>query len=105
MFPSRSSPMLFVAVAYRESNRTIPDRGTTVSAIIALANVAEIAAIYTLRAAGLPGVEEDPLAKIGLGMALIAVMTAISHRGIVLSDGSDTPVLVPATGDPPYGGS
>ncbi|WP_075295737.1 MULTISPECIES: APC family permease [unclassified Pseudonocardia] len=107
MFLVAFVPMLFVAVAYRELNRSVPDCGTTftwgtkafgpwvgwmggwgvaVSAIIVLANVAEISAIYTLRAAGLDDLAENTLVKVGLGVAFIAVMTWISHRGIVLSE-------------------
>lgn len=107
MFLVAFVPMLFVAVAYRELSREIPDCGTTftwgtkafgpwvgwmggwgvaVSAIIVLANVAEISAIYTLRAVGLDAAAENTLVKIGLGIAFIAVMTWISHRGIVLSE-------------------
>ena len=79
MFLLAFLPMLLVAVAYRELNRAAPDCGTTftwgtkafgpwlgwmggwgvaVSAIIVLANVAEIAGIYLLRFLG-----QDELAE------------------------------------------
>lgn len=107
MFLLAFVPMLLVAVAYRELNRSDPDCGTTftwgtkafgpwvgwmggwgvaVSAIIVLANVAEIAAIYTLRFLGLEGVAENPVARVALGIAFIVSMTYVSYRGITISE-------------------
>jgi amino acid transporter len=84
MFILAFIPMLLVAIAYRDLNRAAPDCGTTftwgtkafgpivgwlggwglaVSAIIVLANVAEIAAIYTLRFFGLDDLAENPVIK------------------------------------------
>jgi amino acid transporter len=107
MFIVAFIPMLLVAIAYRDLNRAAPDCGTTftwgtkafgpivgwlggwgvaVSAIIVLANVAEIAAIYTLRFFGLDSLAENTLFKVGLGIVFIAVMTYVSYRGIVISE-------------------
>lgn len=107
MFIVAFIPMLLVAIAYRDLNRAAPDCGTTftwgtkafgpivgwlggwgvaVSAIIVLANVAEIAAIYTLRFFGLDDLAENPIIKVGLGIVFIAIMTYISYRGIVISE-------------------
>jgi amino acid transporter len=100
-------PMLMVAFAYRELARDTPDCGTTftwgtkafgpwigwiggwglaVSAIIVLANVAEIAAIYLFRFVGLDSLAESMTAKVLLGCFFIIAMTAVSARGIVLSE-------------------
>ena len=107
MFIVAFIPMLLVAIAYRDLNRAAPDCGTTftwgtkafgpivgwlggwgvaVSAIIVLANVAEIAAIYTLRFFGLDDLAENPIIKVGLGIVFIAIMTYVSYRGIVISE-------------------
>src|SRR5690606_9873616 len=80
MFVLAFIPMLMVAFAYRELARDTPDCGTTftwatkafgpwvgwiggwglaVSAIIVLANVAEIAAIYLFRFVGLDSLAES----------------------------------------------
>ncbi|HEY5847191.1 MAG TPA: APC family permease [Microlunatus sp.] len=107
MFILAFIPMLLVAIAYRELNRAAPDCGTTftwgtkafgpwvgwmggwgvaVSAIIVLANVAEIAAIYFLRFLGQDELAENKLIKVALGIVFIAVMTYVSYRGIVISE-------------------
>ena len=115
MFLVAFVPMLFVAVAYRELNRAVPDCGTTftwgtkafgpwvgwmggwgvaVSAIIVLANVAEIAAVYTLRALGFVAAADNTLVKVGVGVLFILVMTWVSHRGIVLSERFQNALIV-----------
>ncbi|CAJ1507831.1 APC family permease [[Mycobacterium] burgundiense] len=107
MFVLAFIPMLMVAFAYRELARDTPDCGTTftwatkafgpwigwiggwglaVSAIIVLANVAEIAAIYLFRFVGLDSLAESLTAKVLLGSFFIIAMTAVSARGIVLSE-------------------
>ena len=107
MFLLAFLPMLLVAVAYRELNRAAPDCGTTftwgtkalgpwvgwlggwgvaVSAIIVLANVAEIAGIYLLLFFGADDLAENPFVRVGLGCFFIVVMTYVSYRGIVLSE-------------------
>lgn len=107
MFILAFIPMLLVAVAYRELNRAAPDCGTTftwgtkafgpvvgwmggwgvaVSAIIVLANVAEIAAIYLLRFLGQDALAENAVVKVSLGVIFIAAMTYVSFRGIVISE-------------------
>ena len=108
MFILAFLPMLLIAVAYRELNRAVPDCGTTftwgtkafgpcvgwmggwgvaVSAIIVLANVAEIAGIYLLR---LPRrstrLAESLAVRVTFGVVFIAVMTYVSYRGIILSE-------------------
>lgn len=107
MFLVAFLPMLLTALAYRELNSAMPDCGTTftwgakalgpwmgwmggwgvaVSAIIVLANVAEIAAVYLLRAFGLHGVADSRYAVLVLGVVFIAVMSWVSYRGIVVSE-------------------
>jgi amino acid transporter len=107
MFVLAFIPMLLVAFAYRELSHDTPDCGTTftwatkafgpwigwiggwglaVSAIIVLANVAEIAAIYLFRFLSLDGLAESLPAKVLLGTFFIITMTLISARGIVLSE-------------------
>lgn len=107
MFIVAFIPMLLVALAYRDLNRAAPDCGTTftwgtkafgpivgwlggwgvaVSAIIVLANVAEIAAIYFLRFLGLDTLAENTIVKVSLGVLFIAIMTWVSYRGIVISE-------------------
>ncbi|RPA12209.1 APC family permease [Gordonia sp. OPL2] len=107
MFVLAFIPMLLVAFAYRELSRDTPDCGTTftwgtkafgpwigwiggwglaVSAIIVLANVAEIAAVYLLKFLGLDSLADTLWVKVLLGCLFIAVMTWISIRGIVISE-------------------
>ena len=107
MFLIAFLPMLLVAVAYRELNRAAPDCGTTftwgtkalgpwvgwlggwgvaVSAIIVLANVAEIAGTYLLLFFGADSLAENPFVRVGLGVVFIVVMTWVSYRGIILSE-------------------
>ena len=107
MFILAFIPMVLVAIAYRELNRALPDCGTTftwgtkafgpwigwlggwglaVSAIIVLANVAEIAGIYLLRFLGQDELAESTAVKVVFGVIFIAVMTYVSYRGIVLSE-------------------
>ncbi|WP_432571266.1 APC family permease [Kineococcus sp. SYSU DK005] len=107
MFLVAFAPMLLVAFAYRELNRAAPDCGTTftwgtkafgpwvgwmggwgvaVSAIIVLANVAEISAVYTLRFLGLGGAADHPVLRVLLGVVFIAGMTWVSYRGIKISE-------------------
>src|SRR6201991_5156469 len=107
MFVLAFIPMLLVAFAYKELSQDTPDCGTTftwgtkafgpwigwiggwglaVSAIIVLANVAEVAAIYLFKFLGLDGLAENVLAKVLLGSFFIIAMTLISARGIVVSE-------------------
>ena len=107
MFLLAFVPMLLVAVAYRELNRAAPDCGTTftwgtkafgpwvgwmggwglaVSAIIVLANVAEIAGTYMLLFFGADELAENPFVRVGLGIFFIVIMSYVSYRGIVLSE-------------------
>ncbi len=107
MFVLAFIPMLLVAFAYKELSQDTPDCGTTftwgtkafgpwigwiggwglaVSAIIVLANVAEIAAIYLFKFLGLDELAENILAKVLLGSFFIIAMTLISARGIVVSE-------------------
>ena len=94
MFLIAFVPMLLVAIAYRELNSVMPDCGTTftwgakalgpwvgwlggwglaVSGIIVLANVAEVAAVYFLRAFGLDEVAENRIAVLLIGVPLVAL--------------------------------
>lgn len=107
MFVLAFIPMLLVAFAYKELSQDTPDCGTTftwgtkafgpwigwiggwglaVSAIIVLANVAEVAAIYLLRFLGQDALAENLTVKVLLGSFFIVAMTLVSARGIVVSE-------------------
>jgi amino acid transporter len=107
MFVLAFIPMLLVAFAYKELSQDTPDCGTTftwgtkafgpwigwiggwglaVSAIIVLANVAEVAAIYLYRFLGRDELAESLTAKVLLGSFFIIAMTLVSARGIVVSE-------------------
>jgi amino acid transporter len=107
MFLLAFIPMLLVAFAYKELSQDTPDCGTTftwgtkafgpwigwiggwglaVSAIIVLANVAEIAAIYMFDFLGLDALGETLWTKVLLGSFFIIAMTLVSARGIVVSE-------------------
>src|SRR6476659_7225784 len=107
MFLLAFVPMLLVAFAYKELSQDTPDCGTTftwgtkafgpwigwiggwglaVSAIIVLANVAEVAAIYLYNFLGLDSLADNPVATVSLGCFFIISMTLISARGIVVSE-------------------
>jgi amino acid transporter len=97
-------PMLFIAAAYYYMNRADPDCGTTfswvtkamgpylgwlggwgiiVADIIVMANLAEIASIYTFALFGIEDVA--PLLILAVGVVWIAIMTWITWVGIELS--------------------
>lgn len=107
MFVLAFIPMLLVAFAYKELSQDTPDCGTTftwgtkafgpwigwiggwglaVSAIIVLANVAEVAAIYLYNFLGLEDLADNTVATVGLGCFFIVSMTLVSARGIVVSE-------------------
>lgn len=107
MFVLAFIPMLLVAFAYKELSQDTPDCGTTftwgvkafgpwigwiggwglaVSAIIVLANVAEVAAIYLFKFLGQDALAESLPAKVLLGSFFIISMTLLSARGIVVSE-------------------
>ncbi len=107
MFVLAFIPMLLVAFAYKELSQDTPDCGTTftwgtkafgpwvgwiggwglaVSAIIVLANVAEIAAVYLFKFLGLDDLADNLVAKVLLGSFFILGMTLVSARGIVVSE-------------------
>jgi amino acid transporter len=107
MFLLAFIPMLLVAFAYKELSQDTPDCGTTftwgtkafgpwigwiggwglaVSAIIVLANVAEVAAIYLFKFLGQDELAENLWAKVALGSFFIIAMTLVSARGIVVSE-------------------
>jgi amino acid transporter len=99
-------PMILIALAYNYLNRADPDCGTTfswvtkamgptmgwmggwaiiVADIIVMANLAQIAGIYTFRLFGWTGAANSTLAVTIAGVIWIVVMTAICWRGIELS--------------------
>ena len=107
MFLLAFIPMLLVAFAYKELSTDTPDCGTTftwgtkafgpwigwiggwglaVSAIIVLANVAEVAAIYLFKFLGQDELADNLFAKVLLGSFFIIAMTLLSARGIVVSE-------------------
>ena len=107
MFVLAFIPMLLVAFGYKELSQDTPDCGTTftwgtkafgpwigwiggwglaVSAIIVLANVAEVAAIYLYRFLGQDELAENLWAKVALGSFFIISMTLVSARGVAVSE-------------------
>ena len=95
-------PMLFVAFAYRELNRDVPDCGTTftwatkafgpwvgwmggwgvaVAGIVVLANLAQIGGIYFWLLVA-PDLAENVFVVTATGVVFIALMTWISWRGL-----------------------
>ncbi len=99
-------PMLCIASAYLYMNRTDPDCGTTfawvskamgpwagwlggwaiiVADIIVMANLAQIAGLYSFRLFGWESAAESTMAVTAVGVAWIVVMTAITTIGIELS--------------------
>ncbi|HEX4363804.1 MAG TPA: APC family permease [Solirubrobacteraceae bacterium] len=99
-------PMLCIASAYLYMNRTDPDCGTTfawvskamgpwagwlggwaivVSDVIVMANLAQIAGIYSFTLFGWDSAAASTVAVTAVGVAWIVVMTAITVIGIELS--------------------
>jgi amino acid transporter len=100
------APMLCIALAYNYMNRADPDCGTTfswvtramgpslgwlggwaiiVADIIVMANLAQIAGIYTFQLFGLTAAANNVLDQTIVGILWIVVMTWICWRGIELS--------------------
>lgn len=115
MFVLAFIPMLLVAFAYKELSQDTPDCGTTftwgtkafgpwigwiggwglaVSAIIVLANVAEVAAIYLFKFLGQDALAENLFAKVALGSFFIISMTLVSARGVVVSERMQNVLIV-----------
>jgi amino acid transporter len=99
-------PMLCIASAYLYMNRTDPDCGTTfawvtkamgpwagwlggwaivVADVIVMANLAQIAGLYSFKLAGWEAAADSTLAVTAVGVVWIVVMTAITTIGIELS--------------------
>lgn len=104
-------PMLFIAFAYRELNRAVPDCGTTftwatkafgpwvgwlggwgvaVAGIIVLANLAQIAGIYFWilidPLVGSPALFESTWVVTVTGVVFIAAMVYVSYRGVEIGE-------------------
>ncbi|WP_159618116.1 APC family permease [Arthrobacter zhaoguopingii] len=96
-------PMLFIAFAYRELNRDVPDCGTSftwatkafgpwvgwmagwgvaVAGIIVLANLAQIAGLYLWLLVGDGSLAENSFLVTATGVFFIALMTLVSYRGV-----------------------
>ena len=99
-------PMLFIAASYYYMNKADPDCGTSftwvtramgphlgwitgwaivVADVIVMANLAQIAGLYTFLLFGLKGLANSTLAVTAVGVVWIALMTYICYRGIELS--------------------
>ncbi len=99
-------PMLCIASAYLYMNRTDPDCGTTfawvtkamgpwagwlggwaiiVADVIVMANLAQIAGLYSFQLFGWDAAADSTLAVTAVGVVWIVVMTAITTIGIELS--------------------
>ncbi|MBH1935269.1 APC family permease [Streptomyces sp. AV19] len=109
-------PMLLVAFAYRELNRAVPDCGTSftwtvrafgprvgwmcgwglvVATIIVLSNLAGVATsfLYLLLgeltgSAGVAALDDNRIVHVVTCLALIAVATAVSYRGMTATKGT-----------------
>jgi amino acid transporter len=100
-------PMLFIAFAYRELNRDVPDCGTTftwgtkafgpwvgwmggwgvaVAGMVVLANLAQVAGIYFWSLFGDGSLAENVPLVTATGVAFIAAMTWISWRGVEIGE-------------------
>lgn len=96
-------PMLFVAIAYRELNKVMPDAGTSftwatkafgpwigwmagwglaITGVIFVANAADVVGIYLLGLFDRPDLASNTLVVSVIGVAFIAAMTWINYRGI-----------------------
>lgn len=99
-------PMFFVAFAYRELNRAVPDCGTTftwatkafgprvgwmggwgvaVAGMVVLANLAQIGGKYFWLLVN-PEIAENDFIVTGTGVVFIALMTFISYRGTEIGE-------------------
>ena len=99
-------PMLFISYAYKSLNNVDPDCGTSftwvarafgrhtgwltgwvivAADIIVMANLAQIAGIYSLNLIGAHGLAENTTAQLVVGCAWILLMTLIAYLGIELS--------------------
>jgi amino acid transporter len=99
-------PMLFIAIAYDQMNRVEPDCGTTftwaarafgpragwlggwgivAADVIVMANLAQIAGIYTFRLFHADGLADSTFWTTFVGVLWIAVMTWICYVGIEVS--------------------
>jgi amino acid transporter len=100
-------PMLFIAFAYRELNRAVPDCGTTftwgtkafgpvvgwlggwgvaVAGMVVLANLAQIAGIYLWALIGDGSLSENVPLVTATGVVFIAAMTWVSWRGVEIGE-------------------
>jgi amino acid transporter len=100
-------PMFFIAFAYRELNKAVPDCGTTftwgtkafgpwvgwlggwgvaVAGIIVLANLAQIAGIYFWLLIGQEALSENTVVTTITGVVFIAAMVYVSYRGVEIGE-------------------
>jgi amino acid transporter len=100
-------PMLFIAAAYQELNREIPDCGTTftwaskafgprvgwmggwgvaVAGIVVLANLAQIGGIYFWLMLGQDELAESSFVVTATGVVFIALMCWVSYRGLEIGE-------------------
>lgn len=99
-------PMLLIAIAYQQLNRAEPDCGTTftwasrafgprvgwmggwgiiAADVIVMANLAQIAGLYTFQLFGLDSLQDSSLWTTVAGVIWIVIMTYICYRGIEVS--------------------
>ncbi len=100
-------PMLFIAAAYQELNREIPDCGTTftwatkafgprvgwmggwgvaVAGIVVLANLAQIGGIYLWLMLGQDALAGNTVVVTATGVVFIALMCWVSYRGLEIGE-------------------
>ena len=100
-------PMLFIAAAYQELNREIPDCGTTftwaakafgprvgwmggwgvaVAGMVVLANLAQIGGIYFWLILGQDELAENTVVVTATGVVFIALMCWVSYRGLEIGE-------------------
>ena len=100
-------PMMFTAYAYKELNNAVPDCGTAftwaakafgprtgwmagwgvaVAGVVVMANLAEISSQYIWLLVGDGSLAENKFLVTALGVALIAVMTWVTCRGVQVGE-------------------
>ena len=100
-------PMLFIAAAYQELNREVPDCGTTftwaakafgprvgwmggwgvaVAGMVVLANLAQIGGIYFWLILGQEELAENTAVVTATGVMFIALMCWVSYRGLEIGE-------------------
>ena len=108
-------PMLFIAFSYAELNRVMPECGTTftwakmafgsyigwfagwcllISCVISMANLAQIAGMYTFSLLGFHSLAGSKIAVAAVGLAWTGLIAILCYRGIKLASRLQAVLLV-----------